>query len=137
MTNEEKQKAISALKLSAPVKAMTQEEFKDYIQTLNKIMDWLEQESETVTEQRTGYWIKIGDKGLGYNDIVKCKCSECGFKKEFPGKFDGQKLIVDMEHAYKHCPDCGVPMVEQKAESYMATKPTTIYKKLKLTDDDI
>lgn len=44
MTGEEKQKAINALKISAPIMAMTQEEFNDYIQTLNKIMDWLEQE---------------------------------------------------------------------------------------------
>ncbi len=44
MTREEKQKAIDALKISAPVMAVTQEEFTDYIQTLNKIMDWLEQE---------------------------------------------------------------------------------------------
>lgn len=44
MTREEKQKAIDALKISVPVKAMAQEEFNDYIQTLNKIMDWLEQE---------------------------------------------------------------------------------------------
>ena len=44
MTREEKQKAIDALKISAPVMAVTQEEFDNYIQTLNKIMDWLEQE---------------------------------------------------------------------------------------------
>lgn len=44
MTREEKQKAIDALKISAPVMVMTQEEFNDYIQTLNKIMNWLEQE---------------------------------------------------------------------------------------------
>lgn len=44
MTREEKQKAIDVLKISAPVMAVTQEEFNDYIQTLNKIMDWLEQE---------------------------------------------------------------------------------------------
>lgn len=47
MTREEKQKAINALKISAPVMAVTQEEFTDYIQTLNKIMDWLEQEPTT------------------------------------------------------------------------------------------
>lgn len=45
MTREEKKKAIDALKISAPVRVVTQEEFNDYIQTLNKIMDWLEQES--------------------------------------------------------------------------------------------
>ena len=44
MTKEEKQKAIDALKISAPIMAVTQEEFSDYIQTLNKIMDWLERE---------------------------------------------------------------------------------------------
>ena len=44
MTREEKQKAIDVLKISAPVMAVTQEEFSDYIQTLNKIMNWLEQE---------------------------------------------------------------------------------------------
>lgn len=47
MTREEKQKAIDVLKISAPVMAVTQEEFSDYIQTLNKIMDWLEQEPTT------------------------------------------------------------------------------------------
>ena len=44
MTREEKQKAIDTLRKSAPVMTVTQEEFNDYIQTLNKIMDWLEQE---------------------------------------------------------------------------------------------
>ena len=46
MTREEKQKAMDALKISVPVMAVTQEEFNDYIQTINKIMDWLEQEPE-------------------------------------------------------------------------------------------
>ena len=45
MTREEKQKAIDALKISAPVMAVTQEEFNTYIQTLNTVMDWLEQDS--------------------------------------------------------------------------------------------
>ena len=44
MTREEKQKAIDVLKISAPIMAVTQEEFNDYIRTLNKVMDWLEQE---------------------------------------------------------------------------------------------
>ena len=49
MTKEEKQKAIAALKKSVPVMAVTSEEYEDYIRTLNKIIDWLEQ-PETVTE---------------------------------------------------------------------------------------
>ena len=44
MTREEREKAIDALKISAPVMSVTQEEFNDYIQILNKIMNWLEQE---------------------------------------------------------------------------------------------
>ena len=47
MTREEREKAIDALKISTPIMAMTHEEFNDYIQTLNKIMDWLEEESTT------------------------------------------------------------------------------------------
>lgn len=69
MTREEKQKAIDALKISAPIMAVTQEEFKDYIQTLNKIMDWLEQ------EPRKGHWTEE------FNDLegeVRFTCSSCG-----------------------------------------------------------
>ena len=44
MTKEEKQKAIDALKISAPVMTATQEEFSDYLQTINQVMDWLEQQ---------------------------------------------------------------------------------------------
>ena len=47
MTREEKQKAIDALKISVPIMIMTEEKFNDYIQTLNKTMDWLEQEPTT------------------------------------------------------------------------------------------
>lgn len=47
MTIEEREKAIDALKISAPVMAVTQEEFNNYIQTLNNIIGWLEQEPKT------------------------------------------------------------------------------------------
>lgn len=49
MTKEEKQKAIDALKISTPVMVVTQEQYDEYVQILNKIKNWLEQE-ETVTE---------------------------------------------------------------------------------------
>jgi hypothetical protein len=55
MTKEEKQKAIDALKISAPVMGVTQEEFIDYIQTINKIMDWLEQEPCDVFDEYGNY----------------------------------------------------------------------------------
>ena len=44
MTRKERKKAIDALRVSVPIYAMTREKFNDYIQTLNKVMDWLEQE---------------------------------------------------------------------------------------------
>lgn len=44
MTREEKQKAIYVLKKSAPVMPLTQEEFNGYIQAINQVIDWLEQE---------------------------------------------------------------------------------------------
>ena len=73
MTGEEKQKAIDALKISTPIMAMTQKKFNDYIQTLNKIMDWLEQ------EPKTGHWIlQPSNKEQGERDFIWWKCSKCG-----------------------------------------------------------
>ena len=74
MTREEKQKAIDALKISTPIMAMTQEKFNDYIQTLNQVMDWLEQESK-----------------IGY-------CKDCKyFEYDSVAKVDGIPLIVAHE----------------------------------------
>ena len=87
MTREEKQKAIDALKISAPVMAVTQEEFNDYIHILNHVMDWLEQ------EPKTGHWIYMGN---GHNGLHKC--SECGEKRKM---FDGLE---------KYCVSCGARM---------------------------
>lgn len=79
MTREEKQKAIDALKTSAPIREMTQEEFNDYIKTLNKIMDWLEQEpcEDAISRQallddfgfseKTRKW---GGDHSGYNTLM-------------------------------------------------------------------
>jgi DNA-directed RNA polymerase subunit RPC12/RpoP len=44
MTREEREEALYALRKSTPIMAMTPNEFDDYIKTLNKIADWLEQE---------------------------------------------------------------------------------------------
>ena len=60
MTREEKKKAIDALKISAPVMVVTQEKFNDYIQTLNKVMNWLEQ------EPCEDEYIKVPKKALKY-----------------------------------------------------------------------
>lgn len=59
-----------------------------------------------------GHWIKIGDRGFGYSDIVICKCSECEYQTEFVGKFDGHNIIVDTERADNYCSNCGADMRE-------------------------
>ena len=90
MTSEEKKKVLDALEISAPVMAMTKEEFNNYIQTLNKIMTWLEQEP--------GHWIIMGDRYI--------KCSECGHitKTESPD-------------IYHFCMVCGANMSENPTGS--------------------
>lgn len=60
--------------------------------------------------RKKGKWIKIGDRGFGVTDTVICKCSECEYKTEFRGKFDGHNLVIDLKHAHKYCPSCGVEM---------------------------
>lgn len=92
MTREERKKAIDALKISAPIHALTEEEFNDYIQTLNKVMDWLEQ------EPKTGYWIR-GHHGF--------ECSNCHESVE--GKWDDN---IDDITGTLFCPNCGAKMIE-------------------------
>lgn len=96
MTKEEKAKAIGSLKISAPVRVMTWEEFGYYIQTINQIIDWLEQEPTTENGidraellKAMDTWDKFGyttqyrlerldkdDKSfvpyVKYDDMVKC-----------------------------------------------------------------
>lgn len=98
MTREEKQKAIDALKISVPIKVLTQEEFNDYIQTLNKVMDWLDQ------EPKTGHWIRWYEQKEydGYIDnIPHCKCSECG-----------EEYDPHSSQFIKYCNECGARMSE-------------------------
>jgi hypothetical protein len=104
MTREEKQKAIDALKISAPIMAVTQEEFTDYIQTLNKIMDWLEQ------EPKTGHWIEY-TRVLIPEPINRWEqawyCSECGYGNQECE--DGSAWLE-----WKHCPNCGAKMESEE-----------------------
>ena len=84
MTREEKQKAIDALKISAPVMAVTQEEFNDYIQTLNQVMDWLEQESK---------WIPVSERlPEHYQNIL--------FSTKTDRVFEGRYFKDETEHQW-------------------------------------
>lgn len=64
----------------------------------------------TIPTRKKAKWIKIGDRGFGVTDTVICKCSECEYKTEFRGKFDGHDLVIDPKHAHKYCPSCGLEM---------------------------
>ena len=97
MTREEKKKAIDALKISVPVMAVTQEEFNDYIQTLNQVMDLLEQDS------KTGHWVAIDEEP--HEDY---ECDKCGYT------ISTYTANIEPHTEYKYCPNCGARMIEQK-----------------------
>ena len=125
MTREEKQKAIDVLKISAPVMAVTQEEFYDYIKTLNKIMNWLEHEPCTdAISRQAAIDACLNGWNKGYKEIVEeiralppvtpvgqkvghwisigdfeCRCSEC-------------HLWCYERNRSRYCPSCGAKMQE-------------------------
>lgn len=134
MTREEREKAIYALKISAPLMAVTQGEFNDYIQTLNKIMDWIEQEpcEDSIVEWKKDFKGYVNSlsmprddyKGImeyidelpvkpqpkmghwEYNPLDICfQCSQCKCCCE-----DDYK----QPPKYKYCPQCGAKMQEVK-----------------------
>lgn len=92
MTREEKEKAIDALKISAPVMAVTQEEFNIYIQTLNKVMDWLEQEPCEDAISRDAVLDLVADYDLSMGQVVK------GIHALPP--------VIPQEPKMGHCKDC-------------------------------
>ena len=99
MTKEEKKKAIDALKISAPVRVVTQEEFNDYIQTLNKIMDWLVQEPCEDAISRQAVLNKAFEIKTGKNTSAMVVYAE-DIRKELPVKpklaFNEQITIIPM-----------------------------------------
>lgn len=80
MTKEEKQKAIDALKISAPIMTVTHEEFNDYIHILNQVMDWLGQEPCEDSVSRKAVFEAIDD------------CNSDGLKGIFCSYDDGEKF---------------------------------------------
>lgn len=98
MTKEEKQKAINALKISTPIMAMRQERLNDYIQTLNKIIDWLEQEPQI---RPKGYWY-IDERPESNREVICSNCEQPVFKYH----------KLDFDYRPKYCPNCSAEMSE-------------------------
>lgn len=92
MTREEKQKAIDTLKMSVPIKALTQEEFNDYIQTLNKIMNWLEQDSICETTLTSGYVQEINLSSVTPDMLDKIRAEIEQTAKDYD-KFDDYRRV--------------------------------------------
>ena len=135
MRGEEKQKAINALKISAPIMAVTQEEFKDYIQTLNKIMDWLEQEpcDDSISRQAVlSMQYRIDDSAtLSTRDVVNVDDIEdlppvipkpktghwTKTNNYFPGDYENIDYFkrsccqADSLEQGDYCPNCGAKIV--------------------------
>jgi hypothetical protein len=111
MTREEKAKAIDTLKLSAPIKAVTQEEFNTYIQTINQVMDWLEQElcDEAISRQAV---LDLAKKGvLISNGNYKSVCKAINeLPSVNPQPKTGHWLMPDKEYSskiWRKCSCCG------------------------------
>lgn len=139
MTREEKQKAIDALKISAPVITVTQEEFYGYIQTLNKIMDWIKQEpcedcvSRDAVRKLFKEWMDDGEEyaphvfkelvealppvtpqqnvGRWITKWAECGTAECGTYEYMCSECN---CIEYMDLNY--CPNCGSRMMQEVEE---------------------
>jgi hypothetical protein len=85
-------------------------EFRSRIANAEYWNDKIKSLPPAMPTRKKGKWIKIGDRGFGVSDTVICKCSECEYKTEFRGKFDGHSLVIDPKHAHKYCPSCGLEM---------------------------
>lgn len=67
-------------------------------------------------QPKTGHWIVDGSVDC-YLDKVRCHCSECGKKKEFPADYDHIKHKLSISYQYpefidNYCPNCGAKMVD-------------------------
>ena len=71
-------------------------------------------------QPKTGHWIVEGSVDC-YLDKVRCHCSECGKKKEFPADYDHIKQELSISYKYPEvidnfCPKCGARMIDPQEE---------------------
>ena len=101
-----KEQAIGYLKMAAPIRALTREEFEKFIIAINMAMEALE-EKEEKPKEKIAYWA-WNSKRFMY------VCSECG---ENPTEGTGynhdlKRLIFD----FKYCRNCGARMITEDHE---------------------
>ena len=82
----------------------------DYDKALKIAIKALEQ------EPKTGHWVMDGSVDC-YLEKVRCHCSECGKKKNFPADYDHIKKELSISYRHpefidNYCPDCGARMKE-------------------------
>ena len=130
MTREEKQKAIDALKISAPLMVTTQEEFNDYRKTLHMIMDWLEQEPcedvvsrQAVKEQMIKYGFHAPDMTVTefVEDLLSVSTEKTGYWikiEPYPLQMHDYEcsecLHETDDNTEKYCSECGCRIVGVK-----------------------
>lgn len=83
-------------------------------ETVTEFADRCRECGKQYVKRQTGHWI-IDSSVDCYLDKVKCHCSECGKKKEFPADYDHikQELSISYKHPDfidNYCPNCGVKM---------------------------
>lgn len=99
MTKKEKEKAIAALKMSAPIMAMPEENFSEYIQILNKIMDLLE---------KTPIWTPVSEGMPKKTDYYLIQYSRKICPDEMAVAFyDVEEKESDPNYSWEFKPNCG------------------------------
>lgn len=99
MTKKEKEKAMVALKMSAPVIAMTQDEWSKYIHILNKVMDLLE---------KTPIWTPVGEGMPKVTDYYLIQYSrECCGDEMAVAYYSVEEKESDPDYTWEFHPQCG------------------------------
>lgn len=81
-----------------------------------QLADWLKDYKKLKKQEpKTGHWIVDGSVDC-YLDKVRCHCSECGKKKNFPADYNhiNQELYISYKNPElidNYCPNCGVKMI--------------------------
>lgn len=90
----------------------------DYDLSMGQVVRGIHALPSVNQEPKTGHWIVDGSVDC-YLDKVRCHCSECGKKKEFPADYDHIKHKLSISYQYSefidnYCPNCGAKMESEE-----------------------